>query len=130
MERYEIEIKVDSMQNDGSQSWIVTSRGIDKYVNELPEDNKKPVHYEDVASSAGKLVAIKQQEQFIPSSSSSSSSSTMMPINQRKWNDISAVEKLDDTSYKISKQMTRLLRHQGYHREDDGAIERRELLVS
>ena len=90
MERYEIEIKVDSMQNDGSQSWIVTSRGIGKYVNELPEDNKKSIHYEDVASSAGKLVAIKQQEQFIPYSSSSSSSSTVMPINQRKWNDISA----------------------------------------
>ena len=59
MERYEIEIKVDSMQNDGSQSWIVTSRGIGKYVNELPEDNKKSIHYEDVASSAGKLVATK-----------------------------------------------------------------------
>ena len=33
-----IEIKVDSMKN-GSQSWIEFSRRMNKYVNELPEEN-------------------------------------------------------------------------------------------
>ena len=51
MERVGIEIKIDSMQNDGSQSWIVISRGVNKYVTELPEKNEKLIHYEEVASS-------------------------------------------------------------------------------
>ena len=39
-----------------------------------------------------------------------------MRINLRR--DISAVGNVDDKSYKISKHITRLLRHQGYPRED------------
>ena len=35
---------------------------------------------------------------------------------------------IDEKSFKISKQMTRLLRHQGHPRENDGAIEWRRLL--
>ena len=42
LERDGIEVKIGSMQNDGSQSWIVISRGIIKYVTELPEENDKP----------------------------------------------------------------------------------------
>ena len=48
-----------------------------------------------------------------------SSSSTILPINQRKWNDIPAVGRIDDTGYKILTLMTRLSRHEGYPREDD-----------
>ena len=90
------------MQNDGTQSWIVISR-------DVPEENKKPIHFEKVASSAGELVARKQQEQFIPSPSSSLS--TIMPINQRKCKYFSAVA-----------NTTSRLQHQGYLREDDEAI--------
>ena len=43
----------DSMQNDGTQSWIAISRGINKYVT-LPEENKKPIHSEEVASGTGR----------------------------------------------------------------------------
>ena len=104
-----------------TQSWIVISSGIHKYVTELPEENKKPIHHEEVATGAGQLVAMKQKEQFIPSSSSSSS--TIMPINQWRWNDISAVGRIDDKAHRISKPMTRLLWHDGYPREDDVATE-------
>ena len=86
-----MEIEVDSMENDGTQSWTVISRDVGTYVTELPEENKEPIHREELASSAGKLAAIKQKEQFI---SSSSPSSTMMPISQQIWNDISAVGKI------------------------------------
>ena len=57
LQRYGIEVKTDSMQNDGIQSWIVISRGTDKYVTELPEKNEKPSHYEEVALGAGKPIA-------------------------------------------------------------------------
>ena len=46
-----------------------------------------------------------------------------LPINQRKWNDIPVVRRVDDYLHKISKLMTWLLRYQGYPREDDGAME-------
>ena len=38
---YGIGIKLDSMRYDGSQSWIVMSRGLNKYVNEIPVENGK-----------------------------------------------------------------------------------------
>ena len=126
MERVGIEIKTDSLQTDGSRSWIVISRGINKYVTELPEENEKPIHYEEVTPVAGELVATKQQEQFI--SSSSSFSTTVMPIDQRKWNDIPAVEYIDEASFNISKKINRILRHQGHHREHGGAMESNRLL--
>ena len=112
LKRYGIEVKIDSMQNDGTLSWIVISRGINKYVTELPEENGKPSHHEEVALGAGKPVATEQQ--FTPSSASSSP--TIMPIDQRKWNDILAVGNIDELSFKISKQITRLQRHQGHPR--------------
>ena len=65
---------------------------------------------EEDALGARKPVTMKQQGQFI--SYSSSSSSTAMPINQRKWNDISPVGRIGTKAYNISKLMTRLLRHQ------------------
>ena len=52
-----IEIKIDSMKNDGSQSWIVSSRGKNKYVNELPEENEKSIHCEEVTTGTVKPVA-------------------------------------------------------------------------
>ena len=67
LERYRIEIRIDSMQNDGTQSWIVISRGIDKYVTELSEENEKLTHYEEVALGAGQLIAMKHKEQLLPS---------------------------------------------------------------
>ena len=71
----------------------------------------------------GKLVAMKQKEQVIPSSSSST-----LLINLWTWNDIHAVGRIDCYCFNVSKLMTRLYRHQGYPREDDGAIEWRKLL--
>ena len=42
LERNESEDKMDSMQNDGPQSWIVISRGFNQDVTELPEENENP----------------------------------------------------------------------------------------
>ena len=89
LERCGIEVKIDSMQNDGSQSWIEISRGINKDAIELSEENRKPFHYEGVSLGAGQPVVTKQQEQITPSSSASST--TVMPFDQRKWKDTPAV---------------------------------------
>ena len=79
-----MEVKIDSMKKHGTQSWMVISKGVDKNVTELSEENKKLIHFEEASSSTGKLVAMEQREPFIPSSSSSST----LPIKQRKWKDI------------------------------------------
>ena len=39
--RYGIEIRIDSMQNDGCQIWIVISRGMNKYVTEMREEKRR-----------------------------------------------------------------------------------------
>ena len=111
------------MQKDGTQSWIVISRGVHKCATELPEENKKPIHCEEAPSSTGKSEAMQQKEQL----KLSSSSPTTLPINQRKWNDKSAVGRIDGRSNLILKLITRFSRHQGYPRQDDGALEWRTL---
>ena len=45
LDRCGIVIKIDSMHEDRTQSWIVISRGVSKYVTELPEENKEPIHH-------------------------------------------------------------------------------------
>ena len=62
-----IEIQIDSMKNDGSQSWTVISSAMNEYVNELPEENEKSIHYEEVTASTGRPFATKQKEQFTAS---------------------------------------------------------------
>ena len=57
----------------------------------------------------------------------SSSSTTVLPIDQRKWNDI-LVGYFDEESVNVSKTMTRIPRHQGRQREKDEALEWRRLL--
>ena len=61
-----IDIKIDSMKNDGSQFWTVISRGMNKYVTKLPEENGTSTHGEEVVASTAKPVATKQKEQFTP----------------------------------------------------------------
>ena len=121
--RYGVEIRFDSMKNDGSQSWIVISRSMNKQVNELPEGNGKSILYEEVVTGKGRPFATKQKEQSTPPLPSLST--MVVPIDHRKWKDISAVDFVDkgSLSFSISKTMTRILRHRGLHRETDGAMD-------
>ena len=83
LERYGIEIKTDSMQNDGSQSWIVISRGMNKYVSELPEENGKSIHHEEATTSTGR------------------------PIDQRNWKDIPDMDHVDERSLSFNVSSSR-----------------------
>ena len=48
--QFGIEIKIDSMQNDGSQFWIVISRGMNTiHLNESPEEDGISIDCEEVA---------------------------------------------------------------------------------
>ena len=52
--RITIEIEIDSMKNDGSQFGTVISRGMNKYVTKLPEENGTSTHGEEVAARTAK----------------------------------------------------------------------------
>ena len=86
--QYGIEIKNDSIENDGSHSWTVISRELNKYANELPEENEKSNHSEEMTTDTARPVATKQKEQYTPPLSSLST--IVVPIDQRKWKDILA----------------------------------------
>ena len=52
-----MEIRVRSLKNDGSQSWVVICRGMNEYVDELNEENGKSHHYEELVTCMEKPVA-------------------------------------------------------------------------
>ena len=54
---------VNSLKNDGSQSWIVICRGMSKYVDELREENGESIYYEEMDTVTEKPVATKQKGQ-------------------------------------------------------------------
>ena len=50
------------VKKNGTQSWIVISRSVSKYVTELLEEHKKPIHFKRTVIKHGKLVAMKRKE--------------------------------------------------------------------
>ena len=100
---------------------------MNKYVEEIYEERGESVHHEEMAtgSGIGKPIATKQKGQSSPQSYLVSE--LFVPIDQRKWTDIPAV---DDVilSWRVSKIMTKMLRHHGLHQKDDGAIDWNSLL--
>ena len=109
------------MKKDGSLSWIVISRRMNKYVEKRIK--MKSVHHEEIVTGSGteKPVATKQKGQSRPQSYLVSK--MFLPIDQGQWKDIPAVDDVRkrSLSWRVSKIMTNMLRHHGVHREDGGA---------
>ena len=55
--RYGVEIKIDSLQGDGSPSWVVIGRGIVKHVTEASEEDGDEHDDADTCSTTGTPVA-------------------------------------------------------------------------
>ena len=83
---------------------------MNEYVVELSEENRKSVHFEEMVTGTGRPVATEQKEQSNPRLLSFSK--MFVPIDQRKWKDILAVDYIDEgsLSFSVSKTMTRILR--------------------
>ena len=79
------------MQKDRSQSWIVISRGMNKYVNELPEENGKSIHVEEVTASTADPLRQNRANNY-SLHHYSALSTIVVPIDQRKWRDVPAVK--------------------------------------
>ena len=123
--KYGIEIRIESVNQDNSHSWVRISYGTVKYVNDSMKDDTEdvadPQEEEGVQTSSGvvaarsKAKAKPQPREFI--------GTTTIPLSERKWIGIEP-SKQDLESYDLSKKVVNLLRHnQKLHREEDGAIQ-------
>ena len=123
--KYGIEIRIESVNQDNSHSWVRISYGTVKYVNDSIEDDTENLadsqEEEDVPTSSG-VVAARSKAKAKPQPRESTGMTTI-PLRERKWIDIEP-SKQDLESYDLSKKVINLLRHnQKLHRGEDGAIQ-------
>ena len=123
--KYGIEIRIESVNEDNSHSWVRISYGTVKYVNDYIKDDTEnladPQEEEDVPTSSG-VVAARSKAKAKPQPRESTGTTTI-PLRERVWIDIEP-SKQDLESFNLSMKVVNLLRHnQKLHREEDGAIQ-------
>ena len=123
--KYGIEIRIKSVNQDDSHSWVRISYGTVKYVIESIEDNtENPAdpREEQIPQAGTSVVAARSKAKAKPQPRELVGTTTI-PLRERRWIDIEP-SKQDLDSYDLSKKVINLLRHnQTLHREEDGAIQ-------
>ena len=124
--KYGIEIRIWSVGQDNSQSWVRISYGTVKYVidsnqnnTEIPADPQE----DQVPQTSIKVVAARSKAKAKPQQREPVGTPTIIPMHERRWTDIEPSEPTL-AAYDLSKKVISLLRHnQTVQREDDGANE-------
>ena len=124
--KYGIEIRIKSVNQDDSHSWVRISYGTVKYVTDSIEDNTEhpaDSQEEQIPQTSTSVVAARSKAKAKPQPRELAETTTTIPIHQRRWIDIEpSMQDLD--SYDLSKKVINLLRHnQTLHLEEDEAIE-------
>ena len=130
--KYGIEIRIESVNQDNSQSWVRISCGTVKYVIDFIQDNTEiladpqeeqvPQTSTSVVTSI-KVIAARSKAKAKPQPRILVGTTATIPIHERRWIDIEPSEQ-NLASYDLSKKVINLLRHnQTLQREEDGAIE-------
>ena len=121
----ELKIRIWSVGQDNSQSWVRISDGMIKYESDSIEDNtENPAdsQEEESVQTSSSVVAARSKAKAKPQPRESTGMTTI-PLHERKWIDIEP-SKQDLESFDLSKKVINLLRHnQKLHREEDGAIQ-------
>ena len=124
--KYGVEIRIWSLSEDNTQSWVRISHGSNKFVidsnnnntevsDDLPEEQASQLKMKDFACRS-KAKAKPQRRELVDSPS-------IIPMNERKWIDIEP-RNSSLSAYEISKKVIHLLRHsQTVQREEDGAVQ-------
>ena len=120
--KYGIEIRIKSVNQDDSHSWVRISYGTIKHVIDSNENNTEnpadPQEEESLQTSSSVVAARSKAKAKLEFAGTAT-----IPIHQRRWIDIEP-SKQDLSSYDLSKKVINLLRHnQTLHREEDGAIQ-------
>ena len=122
---YGIEIRIESVNKDSSQSWVRISYGTVKYVIDSIQDNTEipaDPQEEQVPQTSVKVVAARSKAKAKPQPRVLVGTTATIPIHERRWIDIEPSEQ-NLASYDLSKKVVNLRHNQTLQREDDGAIE-------
>ena len=124
--KHGIKIRIWSVGQDNSQSWVRISYGTVKYVidsnqnnTEIPADPQE----DQVPQTSIKVVAARSKAKAKPQQRELVDTPTIIPMHERRWIDIEPSEPTL-AAYDLSKKVISLFRHnQTLQREEDGAIE-------
>ena len=123
--KFGIEVRIKSMKEDNSQSWVRISYGTIRYVNNYIKYNTQSLaspQEEEAVPASSEVIAARSKAKAKPQPRESSGTTTI-PFSERIWVDI-VPSKQDFESYNLSKKVINLLRHnQKVHREQDGAVQ-------
>ena len=123
--KYGIEIRIKSVNQDISHSWVRISCGTVKYVIDSLQDNTEipaDPQEEQILQTSTSVVAARSKAKTKPQPRELVGTTTI-PLRERRWIDIEP-PKQDLDSYDLSKKVINLLRHnQTLQREEDGANE-------
>ena len=121
-----IEIRIGSVNQDNSHSWVRISCGTVKYVIDSIQDNTEipaDPQIERVSQTSTRVVAARSKAKTKPQSRVLVGTTATIPIHERRWMDIEP-SKQNLASHALSKKVISLLRHnQTLQREEDEAIE-------
>ena len=128
--KYGIEIRIWSVGQDNSQSWVRISYGTIKYVVDSNQDNTEILadpQEEQVPQTSIKVVAARSKAKAKPQQREPVDTPTTIPMHERRWIDIEPSEQTL-AAYDLSKKVISLLRHnQTVQREEDGQFNSIEL---
>ena len=124
--KHGIEIRIWSVGQDNSQSWVRISYGTNKYVIDSNQNNTEPLadpHEDQTSQTSVKVVAARSKAEAKPQQREPVDTPTVTPMHEGKWIDIEPSEP-SLAAYDVSKKVISLLRHnQTVQREEDGAIQ-------
>ena len=125
--KYEVEIRIESVNKDNSHSWVRISHGLNKFVVNLNNNETEipEVQLEEYALKLdAKDFACRSKAKAKPQRREPvGSSPRTVPIEKRTWTDVEPGKYLF-SDYDVSKKLMHLLRHgQHVHGEDDGAVQ-------
>ena len=111
--KYGIEIRIWSVGQDNSQSWVRISYGTIKYVvdsnqddTEIPADPQE----DQVSRTSIKVVAVRSKAKAKPQQREPVDTTITIPMHERRWIDIEPSEP-NLAAYDLSKKVISLLRH-------------------
>ena len=112
--KYGVEIRIMSMNQDNSHSWIRISHGLNKLVTNLKNNKQEisEVHFEEYALrlNAGDFACRSKAKAKPQRREPAGSSPRTVPIGEKTWTDTEPQD-YSPTDYSVSKKLINLLRH-------------------
>ena len=130
----DIEIRIESVNQDNSHSWVRISYGTVKHVIDSIQHNTQKflqIHKKNKFHKQAQVwLQQGQRKKSKPQPRVLVGTTATIPIHERRWIDIEP-SKQNLASYDLSKKVINLLRHnQTLQREEDGAIEFYKIKIS